>query len=163
MSDIPLPLPQDLMVPTLRAAIELGGPAEYRSIDVRTLELAGITERQQAIDYDETATATGAKILHRIAWARTMLKRIGALEGTGYGRWAPTKLGIELGDMEDTQASARIDQLLSEAYETVEPSADQLAEFKRGGLQLGTVDSGSGCGFTCRAMVWGRGSLLGVV
>lgn len=118
------------MLPTLRAAVQLGGPTPYQGIDALALDLAGISEEQRAIEYDETATASGPKILHRVAWARTMLKRIGALEGAGPGRWAPTELGVNLAAMEDEEAAARIRELLSRAYETVEPDSATLAEFK---------------------------------
>ena len=75
MPDVQLPLPQDLMLPTLRAAIELGGSASYPDIDDRALEIAAITEAQRAVVYDSDATTTGQKILHHIASTSTVTFR----------------------------------------------------------------------------------------
>ena len=131
MTDTTLPQPQDLMLPTLRAVIDLGGSAAYPEIDERTVKLAGITAAQMSVEFDSDATAVGPKVLHRIAWARTMLKRIGALEGAGYGRWAITDSGSDLGLKNHDDAKLLIDAAVAEAYEVQEPTAESLSNFRQ--------------------------------
>ena len=63
MTDVQLPLPQELMLPTLRAVIALGGSAAYPEIDEQTLEVAAVTPEQRSVAYGPDATATGPKIM----------------------------------------------------------------------------------------------------
>jgi len=151
MADTQLPLPQDLALPTLRAVVALGGSATYAEIDDRTLEIAGISAEQKSVMYGPDATATGPKILHRIAWARSILKRIGALESAGKGKWASTPYGAGLAAKPDAEARAEIDAAVSVAYETVEPSESMLTEFRE------SAEKGSPASMTVRELIalWG--------
>jgi len=118
------------MLPTLRSVVALGGSAAYADIDKRAILEAGITDEQLAIEYDEDAASSGPKILHRIAWARSMLKRIGALEGAGHGVWASTPDGTRLSELSNAEAIAEIDQAVARAYEAVEPTPGKLLELR---------------------------------
>ena len=114
------------MLPTLRSVVALGGTASYADIDEKTIAEADITHDQLAVIYGEDATASGPKILHRIAWARSMLKRAGALEGAGHGVWASTPNGQRIAELSDSDATAELEKLMAEAYEEVTPTAAAL-------------------------------------
>lgn len=131
MTDTKLPQPQELMLPTLQAIVDLGGSAAYPEIDETTVKLAGITATQMSVEFDSDATAVGPKVLHRIAWARTMLKRIGALESAGHGRWAITDYGSDLTLMSPEQAKPAIDAAVAEAFKVQEPTAETLADLRQ--------------------------------
>lgn len=130
MTSPALPLPQDLMLPTLRATANLGGVAQYQEIDQAAVLIAGITEDQMAVEFGEDSTAAGPKVLHRAAWARSMLKRIGALESAGYGRWATTLLGLEIAALPDDEATAQIEMAVAVGYREKAPDGQKLQEFR---------------------------------
>jgi Mrr N-terminal domain/CBS domain len=122
------------MLPTLRSVVKLGGTAAFQDINEETIKEAGITEGQLAVVYGEDATASGPKILHRIAWARSMLKQAGALKGAGHGIWAVTSAGQRISQHSDTAATAQLETLLAAASADVEPKPAKLAEFREQSL-----------------------------
>ncbi len=93
MSETKLPTYLDLMLPTLSAVEALGGKAHIHEINPEAIAKAGITDEQMAVEFPEDSSQSGPKVLHRLAWARTVLRRVDALESLGGGLWALTDTG----------------------------------------------------------------------
>jgi restriction system protein len=95
---ITTPKVRELMWPCLQATRELGGSATGREMNERAIELAGLSEAQQAIPHGSDGRIS--EVEYRLNWARTYLKGIGALENSSRGVWSLTDHGTTL--TEDT-------------------------------------------------------------
>lgn len=98
MTQVAIPQYHALMWPALQATILLGGSATVREMNERAMELAGVTEQQQAIPHGDDGRMT--EVEYRLHWARTHLKRIGAMENSSRGVWAVTDQGRALDESE---------------------------------------------------------------
>lgn len=92
-----------LMKPTLHALDSLGGSGNTDHINQRVIELMQIPEELVAVEYPEVASQSGSKLLHRLAFARTYLKKLSAVESAGWGEWAITDIGREYLALEEAQ------------------------------------------------------------
>ncbi len=93
MQPAEVPKYSDLLWPTLRAVIALGDSGTIDELNAKVLELEDFSEAQQSILHgDGPLTETE----YRLAWARTSLKRIGALNNSARGVWAVTEAGRHL-------------------------------------------------------------------
>jgi len=124
LSEPPIPNYVEMMLPTLKAMAELGQPTPYATVDQRAIEIAGLTPEQVAVEYPAEPSQSGPKILHRIAWARTLLKKIGAADNPTRGSWTATDLGIEILSKGDTAAERSLLDLHHKSLEGTEPSDD---------------------------------------
>lgn len=93
-----------LMWPTVLALRKLGGSGNIAEIEAKVLEFNKITEAQQA---ELMPNGSSTKIAYYLAWARTNLKRIAAVENPAPSVWALTELGTTL-------TEAKCDQLRRE-------------------------------------------------
>ena len=93
------------MWPCLQATRELGGSATVREMNERAMELAGLSEAQQAIPHGSEGRMS--EVEYRLNWARTYLKGIGALENSSRGVWSLTDHGRTLTE-DAMHAEARI-------------------------------------------------------
>jgi restriction system protein len=110
MPEISIPTYRDLMYPTLVAVQDLGGSAKVAELDEAVLERAGVTDEQLAVEFPEDARTTGSKVIHRIQWARTYLKAIGALDNSERGVWAINQKGLEYLAMDPAEADEALRQ-----------------------------------------------------
>jgi restriction system protein len=85
-----VPSYKDLLWPTLRAVREIGDSGTIEEIVVKVIELEGFTEEQQAVPHGD---GPASEIEYRLAWARTYLKGMGALDNSKRGVWSTTELG----------------------------------------------------------------------
>ena len=108
MVDVPIPTYRDLMYPTLVSIEALGGSAGIAELDEAVIERAGVTPEQLAVEFPESASTSGSKVVHRIQWARTYLKAIGALDNSERGIWALTPEGVGFLNMEPAAADAAL-------------------------------------------------------
>jgi restriction system protein len=76
--------------PTLRAVREIGDSGTIEEIVEKVIELEGFSEEQQAISHGDGPTS---EIEYRLAWARTYLKGMGALDNSKRGVWSTTEVG----------------------------------------------------------------------
>ncbi|CAN5351568.1 restriction endonuclease [soil metagenome] len=94
MVDTPrLPADVDLYWPVLKALESLGGSGTIREIEAKVAELEGFSNEQLAVLHRE---GPSSEINYRMAWARTYLKAVGALENSTRGVWAITEEGRRL-------------------------------------------------------------------
>jgi restriction system protein len=94
MSRPKIPQYHELMWPALEATKALGGSATVREMNERAVEIAHVTEAQQAVPHG--AEGRMSEVEYRLHWARTHLKGIGALENSARGVWALTDHGRSL-------------------------------------------------------------------
>ena len=83
-----------LMWPTLKAIKALGGSASNAEIVQKVVEQEGFSEEiQNKMHSDGPMTA----LEYNMAWARTYLRKYGALENSERGVWSITNVGKKLG------------------------------------------------------------------
>lgn len=93
-------LPQ-LMLATVEALKALGGSASIDELDQTVVDREGVTEEEQAFTMPND---TRPKLRYYLAWARTFLKRGGALENSARGVWALTDAGEQIATRDQTAA-----------------------------------------------------------
>ena len=97
-----LPNLPGMMLVTVEALKELGGSATIQELDEKVIDLEVVSEAEQAF------TMPGARgqlrVNYYLAWARTYLKRVGALVNSSRGVWALTESGAAIKKLDDTQA-----------------------------------------------------------
>jgi restriction system protein len=69
---------------------EIGDSGTIEEIVEKVIELEGFTEEQQAVQH---ADGPASEIEYRLAWARTYLKGMGALDNSKRGVWSTTESG----------------------------------------------------------------------
>jgi restriction system protein len=91
-NDTPTAIPdhRQNLWPTLEAVRVLGGSGRLEEIDAKAIEVGGFSEEQQAVLH---GNGPKTELEYRLAWARTLLKWIGALENSTRGVWSLTDLG----------------------------------------------------------------------
>lgn len=96
----------ELLWPTLEALKELGGSGTINEIVDKIVELEGFTEEQQSVPHGDGPTS---EIAYRAAWARTYLKKVGAVDNSARGVWTITEEGRQLteDDMGDIPRTVR--------------------------------------------------------
>ena len=117
------------MLPVLKAANQVG-KSYFKDIDELAIEIAGVTEEQRAIEFEDESSHSGPKIFYRTAWTRSILKRIGVLDSHGGGVWGPTELAQSYLEMPDDEAASALNKAAEEAYESKEPSAADFTEWR---------------------------------
>ncbi len=93
MTDLQIPTTRDLLWPTLEALKHSGGSASIKELlehVTRDLDLADDVSEIPHGDGPQT------KVAYRLAWARTYLKRIGAIENSTRGVWTIKPAGREI-------------------------------------------------------------------
>lgn len=89
-----------LMWPTVLALRELGESGNIAEIEAKVLEFNKFTEAQQA---ELMPNGNSTRIAYYLAWARTNLKRIAAVENPAPAVWALTELGKTLTEEQCSQ------------------------------------------------------------
>lgn len=111
MTPIEIPTYRDLMYPTLVAVRQLGGSAAISELEELVPEIARVSDEQLAVEYPEGSVQAGqSKILNRLHWARTYLKKIGALNNSQRGIWSITPNGIDYLGMDPAAADEALKQ-----------------------------------------------------
>jgi restriction system protein len=115
-----------MMLVTVEALKDLGGSATIQELDEKVIEIEGVTEAEQAFTMPRDENRT--RVNYYLAWARTYLKRGGALDNSSRGVWALTENGSGLADLDGTQAI--YDQVTQEERERARQKrlAAKLAE-----------------------------------
>ncbi len=78
-----IPPYHQMLWPTLQAIKQLGNSASIQEIEDRVIEIAGYSEEQLAVLHGD---GPQTEISYRLAWARTYLKLIGAIQNSSRGR-----------------------------------------------------------------------------
>lgn len=99
-----LPKHSDLIWPTLRALKDLGGSASIHELDDRVALDLKLTEQQLGLLHRDGPQTVFA---NRCGWARTNLRKIGAVNNSARGVWAITEAGRRIGSAGEMQAMVR--------------------------------------------------------
>ena len=84
----------DVIWATLQAVRDLGGSGANREIASKALELGNFSDDQKAVLHRGVGPET--EIEYQVAWARTYLKGVGALQNSTRGVWSLTEIGRSL-------------------------------------------------------------------
>lgn len=93
-------LPQ-LMLATIDALRAIGGSASIHELDETVVEREGVSEKEQSFTMPNDSRP---KLKYYLAWARTYLRRGGAIENSARGIWAITELGEKITSRDQTLA-----------------------------------------------------------
>lgn len=96
-SGVAIPPYLELLWPTLCAVRDLGHTAKLEEVDERVIEAEGFSDAQLAVLHKD---GPRNEVEYRLAWARTYLKGMGALENPARGTWVTTELGKALTETE---------------------------------------------------------------
>src|SRR5579859_2635083 len=88
-----VPQSREMCWPVLQALVEIGGSGRIREIDERVAVIAGYDEEMQSILHQG---GPQTEIAYRLAWARTKLKGLRAVENSSHGVWSITDHGRSL-------------------------------------------------------------------
>jgi restriction system protein len=91
-----------MMLATLDALRHLGGSGSIQEIDETVIELEGVTDAEQSTPMPNNDRRL--KVNYYLAWARTFLRRGGAIENSARGVWALTEKGTVLTERKDARA-----------------------------------------------------------
>ena len=121
-----VPAYDELLWPTLVALKAMGGSASNDELLGKLIELEHISEDVASFIHTDNRQT---KLAYNLAWAKTYLKRVGAVESGGRGVWAITKAGET---MTQADAAAVPAQVRRQDYElsvhqtkTIDPTADE--------------------------------------
>ena len=90
-----------MMLATVEALKTIGGSASIDELDEKVIEIEGVTDEEQSLLM--TNKGGRPRVNYYLSWARTYLKRGGALENSFRGVWSLTKRGAEISTIEETR------------------------------------------------------------
>jgi len=126
---VPIPAYNDLYLPTLLALDSFDAPVSNQDLDTAVCELAGITQAQRAIEFGAEQTQKGSKVGHRLAWARTYLKKSELIENPQRATWVITPEGREVTALPTSEA---LELLASLDKEIRRSNGNQELRIRRG-------------------------------
>ncbi len=94
-----------LMWPTLRALHAMGGSATNEELLSKVIEVAAISPDVQAIQHTDHRQS---RLNYNLAWAKTYLKKVGAIDNSSRGVWSITKQGETLTEPDVQSVPARV-------------------------------------------------------
>jgi restriction system protein len=89
-----------MMLATLEALEALGGIAGKKELDDKVVEMEKIPEDEQSV---MMANGSAPRLNYYLAWARTYLKRGGAIKNLARGVWSLTELANKLASLKETK------------------------------------------------------------
>ena len=95
-----IPTYDELIIPTVKALIQLGGSGTVEEINSKVYEIAKLEEEILQIPHGEEGTIS--EIDYRLAWSRTYLKKSEYLENSSRGIWALSKADINPNKLDST-------------------------------------------------------------
>ncbi|WP_214070313.1 restriction endonuclease [Mucilaginibacter sp. dw_454] len=96
-----LPSFDELIIPTVKALLKLGGSGSVEEINNYVYEIASISEDVLQIFHGESETIK--EVDYRLAWSRTYLKKFGLLENSSRGIWALLKSDIDVSNLDNVE------------------------------------------------------------
>ena len=88
----------ELIIPTVKALVELGGSGTIEEINTKVYEIAKLSEEILQVPHSENDSKS--EIDYRLAWSRTYLKKFGLLENSSRGVWALSKSDIDINNLD---------------------------------------------------------------
>ena len=124
-----MPKQVDLMWPTLRALDGLGGSASIHELDDRVSTDLGVTDAMLDVVHGD---GPQTEFAYRCAWARTRLRRIGAVDNSARGVWTITEAGRRIGSADEVRELVRRQRVeyrsgLRKAHEKPDNAEDEAS------------------------------------
>ncbi len=88
-----VPSYDELMWPTLRALKAMGGSGTNEELLNKIIELDKVPPEIQAVQHTDHRQS---RLNYNLAWAKTYLKKVGAIDNSSRGVWSITKEGESL-------------------------------------------------------------------
>jgi restriction system protein len=110
-----------LMWPTLQALKAMGGSGTNEELLAKVVEIANITPEVQAVQHTDHRQS---RVSYNLAWAKTYLKKVGAIDNSGRGVWSITKTGEDLTSEDVTHIPAKVRKLFNQGRRTKSGGAD---------------------------------------
>jgi restriction system protein len=102
---VEVPSFDELMWPMLQALKLMGGSATNEELLAKIIELEAYSPNVQAFQHSDNRQT---KLNYNLAWAKTYLKKVGAVENSSRGVWSLTKIGEQLTPQEVLLVPARV-------------------------------------------------------
>ena len=96
-----LPSFDELIIPTLKALIELGGSGSIEEINTKVYEISKLSDDILQIPHGNEGALN--EVDYRLAWSRTYLKKYGLLENSSRGIWALAKTDFDIDSLDHTE------------------------------------------------------------
>lgn len=109
---VEVPSFDELMEPALQAMKAMGGSGTNEEILAKVIELGSYSSEVQAAPHNDSRMT---KLAYNLAWAKTYLKKVGAIENSSRGVWSITKTGEQLGHKEVLMVPGRVRKQLIDA------------------------------------------------
>ncbi|WP_423149222.1 restriction endonuclease [Rubrolithibacter danxiaensis] len=101
-----LPTFDQLLVPTVKALIDLGGSGSVEEINTKVYEIAKISDEVLQIPHGVEGNTN--EVDYRLAWSRTYLKKFGLLENSSRGIWALSKANIDVSKLDHVEIVRKV-------------------------------------------------------
>lgn len=99
--NLTVPSFDELLVPTVKALVKLGGSGSVEEINNLVYEIAKIPEDVLQIPHSDSDTRK--EVDYRLAWSKTYLKKFGLLENSSRGIWALLKTDIDVSNLDTSE------------------------------------------------------------
>ena len=106
-----VPTFDELMWPALRALEAMGGSGTNEELLNKIIELEQVPVEVQAVEHTDHRQS---RLNYNLAWAKTYLKKVGAVDNSRRGVWSITKEGETLTEAEVRLVPARVRKLIAE-------------------------------------------------
>lgn len=100
-----LPSFDELIIPTVKALVELGGSGSIEEINNKVYEIANLSDDILQISHGEDGRS---EVDYRLAWSRTYLKKFGLIENSAHGVWALSKSDIDIKNLNYTEIVRKV-------------------------------------------------------
>lgn len=89
-----IPKSDELIIPTVKALIKLGGSGTIEEINTAVYEISNISDEILLIPHSKEGNLS--EVDYRLAWSRSYLKKYGLIENSSRGIWALLKANIDV-------------------------------------------------------------------
>jgi restriction system protein len=118
-----------LLWPTLQALKAMGGSGTNEELLAKVVEVASIPPDVQAVQHTDHRQT---KVNYNLAWAKTYLKKIGAIDNSSRGVWSITKLGESLTPADVTTIPSRVRKMVGQGKRAQSSSVEAAPELAVG-------------------------------
>lgn len=109
-----LPYYDELIIPTLKALIALGGSGSVDEINQKVYEIAGIADNMLAIPHKPEHADGRSEVDYRLSWSRTYLKKYGLIDNSSRGVWSLTKANLNPEDFSSSEIVQKVRELTND-------------------------------------------------
>jgi restriction system protein len=119
-----VPTFDELMWPTLQALKAKDGSATNEELLSKVIEVAAIAPEVQAVQHVDHRQS---RLNYNLAWAKTYLKKVGAIDNSSRGVWSITKSGETLTESDVHSVPSRVRKQISDNkhQQVVEPTSPE--------------------------------------